>query len=201
LSALLVRESGLRLRVGQAHSVRGLAQSPVAGPEPGLGAPRNGRQQVQVDADRLSVLICISLVSDGDGRPTGSGPAESSIGAGRRARQASSAVRAMVSTGSSVEAAMRVVAEDFDVAALVEDGKEPDLAPQPVQGFLQRSLGRRLSGHLRYWCLCHSQVDHLAMPKNTARARSISTSLSRSIRPNTGPTLSRLTVIALSTMA
>ena len=41
--------------------------------------------------------------------------------------------------------AMRVVAQDLVVAALVEDRKGPDLASQPVQGFLQRRLGRLLS--------------------------------------------------------
>lgn len=41
---------------------------------------------------------------------------------------------------------------------------------------------------------------HLAIPTNRAKQRSTSTSASTSIRPNAGPTLSRFTVMALSTI-
>jgi len=43
-------------------------------------------------------------------------------------------------------------------------------------------------------------VCYFAIPKNTARQRSTSSRVSAPMRPKTGPSLSRLTVMALSTM-
>ncbi len=45
-----------------------------------------------------------------------------------------------------------------------------------------------------------SDPNYLAMPKYTAKQRSTSTIASESMRPKAGPTLSRFTVIALSTI-